>query len=103
VKERNLWKADWSQFASLLMEWPSPPTLWNEGTVESQCDILYSQINSALDIICPKRIIKNRIKLPWWRTNLDKTRREASKAYHIHTKHPSEQNTVHNKNSRRAH
>jgi hypothetical protein len=58
VKERNLRKADWTQFASLLKEWPAPPTLWNERTVESQCDILYSQIDSALDNICPKRLIK---------------------------------------------
>jgi hypothetical protein len=71
--------------------------------VESQCDILYSKINSKLDTICPKRIIKNRIKLPWWRTNLDKTRREACKAHHIHTKHPSEQNNAHYKYSRRVH
>jgi hypothetical protein len=103
VRERNLWKANLTQFASLLMEWPAPPTLWNEWTVESQSDILKSNITSALDITCSKRIIKNRTILPWWRTNLYKTRREASKAYHIHTKHPSEQNTVHYKNSRRAH
>ncbi len=97
VMERNLRKADWIQFASLLMEWPSPPALWNEGTIESHCDILYSQINSALDVVCPKRVIINNIKLPWWRTNLDKTRREASKAYHIHTEYPSEQNIDHYK------
>ena len=103
VRERNFRKADWTKFASLLTEWPAPPAFWNKETVESQCDILYTKINAALDITCPKRVIKNRIKLPWWKTNLDTTRREATKAHHINIKQPSEQNTARYKTARRAH
>jgi hypothetical protein len=87
----------------LLEEWPTPPASWNGDTIESNCDILYAKINAALDITCPKRIIKNKIKLPWWRSRLDITRREATKAHHINTKHPSEQNTAHYKTAHRAH
>ena len=38
--ERNFRKVDWTLFASLLEEWPTPPASWNGDTIESNCDIL---------------------------------------------------------------
>jgi hypothetical protein len=64
LKERNLRKVDWVHFASILVDWPTPPGVGNEGLVEPHFTILYSKINAALDITFPKRIIKTKIKTP---------------------------------------
>ena len=78
------WKtADWILFQSLLHDLPPLPSLWNEARIEDECNLLHKSINKALDISCPKLIIKPAHKLPWWDFSLNKWRRNAHRA-HIH-------------------
>ena len=100
----RVWKtADWPLFQSLLHTLPPLPSLWNEATVEMECNLLHDSINKALDVSCPKLIIKPVHKLPWWDLSLDKSRRNAHRTYNHYRKNPTEHNRTQFKRARRSH
>ena len=100
----RIWKtADWPLFQSLLLKLPPLPSLWNEATIEAECNLLHKSINDALDLSCPKLIIKPTHKLPWWNFSLDKSRRNAHRTYNHYRKNPTEHNQTLFKRARRSH
>ena len=93
------WKtADWTVFQNLLQNIPPLPLLWNEETVETECNLLHDTINTALDTACPKLTVKPNYKLPWWSHQLDKSRRLVQRLHHHQQK---TQQTLTKDNSRR--
>ena len=100
----RVWKnADWFLFQSLLLGLPPLPSLWNEATIEAECDLLHLSINEALDTSCPKQTIKPAHKLPWWNPSLDKSRRNAHRTHIHYRKNPTEDNQTLFKRARRSH
>ena len=100
----RVWKnADWFLFQSLLHGLPPLPTLWNEATIEAECNLLHDSINEALDTSCPKQIMKPIHKLPWWDSSLDKSRRNAHRTHIHYRKNPTDYNQTLFKRARRSH
>ena len=100
----SVWKtADWLLFQSLLHNLPPLPSLWNEATIETECNLLHESINNALDSSCPKLIIKPVHKLPWWDFSLDKSRRNAHRSHIHYRNNPTELNQTLFKRARRSH
>ena len=100
----RVWKtADWFLFQSLLKGLPPLPLLWNEATIEAECNLLHDSINVALDSSCPKLILKPSHKLPWWNFSLDKSRRNAHRTHTHYRKNPTEHNQTQFKRARRSH
>ena len=85
------------------MIYPPLPPLWNEATIEAQCNLLHETINKALDTACPKLIIKPDHKLPWWNSALDKSRRNAHRTHTHYLKNPNERNKTMFNRARRSH
>ena len=100
----RIWKtADWPLFQSLLLNLPPLPSLWNEVSIDKQCNLLHDSINSALDMSCPKLLIKPVHKLPWWDFSLDKSRRNAHRTHNHYRKNPTDHNHTLFKRARRSH
>ena len=89
----RVWKtADWLLFKSLLLNLPPLPSTWDEVSIETECHLLHSSIDSALDESCPKIILKPSYNLPWWDHTLDSSRRNAHRLHNHYKKRPTEQN-----------
>ena len=100
----RVWKtADWPLFQSLLHNLPPLPSLWNEVSIDTQCNLLHESINLALDTACPKLLIKPVHKLPWWDFSLDKSRRNAHRTHNHYRKNPTDYNHTLFKRARRSH
>ena len=100
----RVWKtADWQLFKSLLENLPPLPLTWNEDIIESECTLLNSLINTALNEACPKIILKPTQKLPWWNTSLDNSRRSAHRHHNHYQKRPTELNKKLFNRARRFH
>jgi hypothetical protein len=62
----RIWKLiDWKLFQENLKDLPKTPLLWNEDIIEAECNLLHNSIDGALDIACPKKVLKPSYKLPW--------------------------------------
>ena len=100
----RIWKtADWQLFKSLLQNLPPLPLTWNETNIESECSLLHTLINNALDIACPKTILKPTQKLLWWNSSLDNSRRRAHRYHNHYHKRPTEENKTLFNQARRSH
>lgn len=67
VLKRNYSKADWPVFRSIIeSDLPEPPSEWNNDLIESSSLMMTEIITQALDIACPKHMVRQRDKLFWW-------------------------------------
>lgn len=75
-KFRNLRKADWKLFQSLLEGVELPEAADDGGNLDECAEALEQHIAAALDAACPMQYATKQTPVPWWNGDLDQIRDE---------------------------
>ena len=80
-KFRNLRKADWDTFQSLLSKGTLPTPKEDGSNLDECAEALQGLIQEALDTACPLKPALQRPPNPWWNSELDDLRKELKHAH----------------------
>ena len=95
-KTRKWDNADWDIFTTNLAKQHLPTRKKiNEKRLDTMVSKVYSTLNRALDLACPKTVTKIVDKNnPWWTDKHQEARKQLSKLYKTKQRKPSERNIV---------